>query len=126
MLVRRSKGHAVRAVIERVGGAVRLVRVEPHTGPLPEVAHLVGQVFPDHAAVRRALLAAMSSETGDTLDNVLLSQAAYEQWLGAATRAARARPMPSGELLIWVDLPNGQRVEARIPPGEWTWRRRPS
>jgi len=108
---------------------------------MPEVGHLVGQRFPDLSALRRALVAAMRGDVGGTLDNVLLSRWAYDTWIDRASQAAQslkgagvdpetipdemAKPLPDGSLLIWVDVPNHERVELVVPKGHWTWRKRP-
>jgi DNA-binding transcriptional LysR family regulator len=142
MLVRHSPTRAVLADVEKHGQHYRLVRISPHNGPLPECGHLIGQVFPDLAAIRRALIAAMKGTVGDTLDNVLLSAAAYTAWQETAISAAKrlvaqgmviesipdemAKPLPDGRLLIWVDLPDGQKVELAIAKTDWAWRRRPN
>lgn len=140
--VRKNKSHAVMARVERVDDGLRLLEVEPQQGPMPDVDHLVGALFPDAGAVRRAVLAAMDGVVGDTLDNVLFTRQAYEAVMAAMTRAGSAlrqagipldaigtemaKPLPSGELLVWVDVKGGPRVEVVIPKGEWAWRRRPN
>jgi hypothetical protein len=109
---------------------------------MPEVGHLIGGLFPDIAACRRALLAAMKGHVGDTLDNVLISAAAYAAWLEKAGAAARqmaalgvapnaipdelAKPLPDGSLLVWVDVPALGRVSMLVPKEQWQWKRFPN
>jgi len=136
-VVRHNVSHAVTAVVERNDdGSVRLEGVQPLAGKMPEADHLLGQRFPDLAALRRALVAAMRGVVGDTLDHVLLSKWAYDAWMDRVSRAAEtlvgvepesipdemAKPLPDGGLLIWVDLPAG-RVDLVVPIGHWAWRR---
>ena len=136
-VVRHNVSHAVTAVVERNDdGSVRLEGVQPLAGKMPEADHLLGQRFPDLAALRRALVAAMRGVVGDTLDHVLLSPQAYAAWLERAAQAAAgldgvspdaipdemAKPLPDGSLLIWVDLPAGM-VDLVVPIGHWAWRR---
>jgi hypothetical protein len=132
---------AVLADVERVGENIRLVGVRPLDGEMPEVGHLLGGLFPDVKALRLALVAALKGVVGDTLDNVLLSGRAYAAWQQKAAEAARAlpkgvdpgeipdekaKPLPDGRLLIWVELPGGGRVELAVPKDEWAWRVKPS
>lgn len=142
MKVRHNKSHAVLADVERVGEHLRLLGVRPLDGDMPEVGHLIGAIFPDVAACRNALLAAMKGPVGDTLDNVLLSAAAYAAWLEKAGAAANrmvalgiapdaipdemAKPLPDGSLLIWVDIPQFGRVSMSVPKEHWQWRQRPN
>ena len=139
--VRHNKRRAVWAQTEPAPGGLRLVDVAPLDGPLPEVQHLLGQRFPNIGAVRRALVAAMKGAVGDTLDNVLLSRAAYDAWIRKALQAAnemrgtgvssdtipdeRARERPNGSLEISIDLPTGRRISMIVPKGQWAWRPRP-
>lgn len=142
--VRHNKSRAVLADVRRDARRLTLLALRPLDGPLPEVDHLIDQAFADFDAVRRALLAAMMGEVGDTLDNVSLSAQAYDAWMAKAAAAARtlaasgssidpdsipderAKPLPDGSLLIWVPLPDGARVELVVPKGQWAWRVRPS
>ena len=138
--MRHNASHAVVASVERLpDGGLKLRGIGPLDGPMPDVTHLMGQRFPDLAALRRALVAAMRGDVGGTLDNVLLSRWAYDAWIDRASQAAQsingvapetipdemAKPLPDGSLLIWVDLPSG-RVELTVPKGHWAWRRHPN
>lgn len=143
-LIRLSRARSCIAHWESVEtGDIRLVRVSPDTGPVPDVAHLVGQLFIGLASLRLAVLAAMKGNVGDTLDRVLLSPAAYAAWnkTVAANAAAikkveaadvaripdeRAREISGKRLLIWVDLPTGEKISLIIPPEQWAWRQKPN
>lgn len=118
-------------------GDIRLVRVSPNDGPLPDVGHLVGAQFRDLAGLRLALIAAMKGPVGDTLDRVLITRAAYDRVAGLLREIAarlpagtdpdtipdeRARPISGGRLLVWVDLPTGERASVILEKGEWGWR----
>ena len=140
--VRHNASTAVVASVERLpDGTVKLNGVGPLDGVMPDVRHLLDQRFPNLSALRRALVAAMRGAVGDTLDHVLLSKWAYVAWEEKASQAAQslkgaevdpesipdemAKPLPSGDLLIWVDLPSG-KVELTIPKDHWAWRRHPN
>lgn len=118
-------------------GEIRLLRVSPDQGPLPDVGHLTGPgvVLPDLDALRRAVMAALKGPTGDTLDRVLLSRSVYNRWTALAAEAAktlrdidsptipdeRARAISGGRLLIWVDLPDGGTIKMIVEKEEWAW-----
>lgn len=110
---------------------------------MPDVAHLVGQLFIDLKSLRLAILAAMKGNVGDTLDRVLLSPAAYAAWYktvddnaaaikkveaadGAQIPDERAREISGKRLLIWVDLPTGEKICLILPQKEWAWRQKPN
>ena len=138
----KDKNLSVWAIVRQEGTHLRLERAEPDIGEMPDVSHLVGSLFPDMGALRRSVVAAMTGVTGDTLDHVVLTQVGYEMAVRALAHAAgklegsgispdeipdeQAKSMPDGSLLIWVDLPNGQRIETSIPEKEWAWRKRPN
>jgi hypothetical protein len=142
LLVRHER-RAVRAFLAPDEGCLRLMKLEPVEGPLPEWDHLAGELFLDEDGVRRAVEAALRGAVGDTLDLVRLDEQAYRDWLARAGEAAnrwarsgrlatlsaipdeRARPLPDGSLEIYLDLP-GERVSLIVPPGRWAWRVRPS
>ncbi|HWO07448.1 MAG TPA: hypothetical protein VNM40_02595 [Candidatus Paceibacterota bacterium] len=83
---------------------------------------------------------AKNYQPGDVidLDDVLISPAAYQVWHAVARAAALSgilsgiRPdripieqclwLPSGELEIFVDVPNVGRVSMKIPPDQWAWK----
>lgn len=140
-LIRYSPERAVRVAWEpEPGSGCRLVAVHPVDGPLPDVAHLLAVVFPEELALSNAVRSAMSPHAGDTLDRTLITPEAYQAWLAQAKQAAQvaiargvpvekipdecATALPTGELLIWVDLPEVGRVELKIPATAWTWRQR--
>lgn len=137
--VRHNKSHAVWVDLRATQGGYVLERVRPLDGPLPEYSHLQGETFPDVRSVRLAVLAAMRGVVGDTLDNVRLSMWAYTAWVEVASRAASglgqidpdsipdemAKPLPNGDLLIWVDLPDGNKATLNVPKGHWEWKKKP-
>lgn len=133
---------AVIAHWEDLPHGLRLRRLTAQHGPLPEYEHLIDPrvYFPDLDALKRAVLATMHGPVGDTLDNVLLTERAYNQWMNHAQQALanlktpldpqaipdeRARALPNGCLRIWVDLPNGHTVKLDLPPEDWAWRNGP-
>ena len=78
----------------------------------------------------------MKGPVGDTLDRVLLSRVAYDRWNALATEVAktlpatmdlatipdeRARAISGGRLLIWVDLPDGKKIQLTLEKEEWAW-----
>lgn len=129
---------AVIAHWENTPNGLRLIRLTKKTGPVPDHQHLLGAGrFTDLDALKRAVLAAMAGPVGDTLDRVLLTQAAYQRWMETARAAVatlktpldgnaipdeRASALPDGRLRIWVDMPNGQTIKLDLAPHEWAWR----
>lgn len=106
---------------------------------MPDVVHLMGPgiFLPDLPGLRRAIEAAMRGPVGDTLDRVLLTRSVYDRWIAIAAEAAknlpfgtdtstipdeRARAISGGRLLIWIDLPNQQKVSLILEKDEWAWR----
>lgn len=136
ILVRHNSSNAVNAKIQEVSNGYLLVAVTKKNCLLPQVGHLLGIIFPDIAAIRNSLVAAMK-DVGDTLDHVLLTTAIYIAWQEHAVNMAKkaialgvspedipdemAKALPGGYLLIWVDVPKVGRVELKVPPGEWDW-----
>lgn len=132
-------GRRVAAVLERTGDSWRLERIEKVEGEPPDAGHLIGGVFPDLDAARRAIKAAFKA-SGDTLDNVLIDRESYEAWMELARRAAaslrgvnptdipdeRARALPSGELEIYVEIKGKKKISMKIPAGRWKWRSPPN
>lgn len=133
ILIRHNRRRAVVAHVGPTDTGIRLLRLTPDSGPVPEYGHLSGREFPDMSALRRAVLAAMRGPVGTTLDRVLLSPWAYHSWLKTVEDTdladldpqlipdEQARPISGGRLLIWVDLPNGRKVDLIIPPEHWAW-----
>lgn len=139
ILVRRAPDHAVVAHVSEDGLGVRLLRLTPDAGPVPEWTDLSGRAFPDRPSLRRAIVARMRAlvrrePQATTLDRVLLSRAAYDAWMRVAAETQipdgidpdeipdeQAQEMPDGSLRIFVSLP-GRDVELIVAPGDWARR----
>lgn len=139
VLVRHDRHSAIRATfLPLEGGGLILQKAVGHNGYQADVSHLIGARFPEFAALKLALLASMKAAVGDTLDRVLLSEAAYRSWINmvrskaiALQRAGydcsqipdeQARPTKEGGLLIWVNIPGQERLSMLIPKDQWSWR----
>jgi hypothetical protein len=142
LLIRHAQ-QAARVVVVHEASGFRCLALEPVQGPVPEWNHLAGASFPDLASVHRAVEAVLRGTAGDTLDLIDLAPQAYKDWFAlvqrtvarwrAAGRALdpesipdeQAIPLPDGSLELVVELP-GERLSLVVPPGQWTWRIRPS
>lgn len=126
-----------------LGGLYHVTAIEPYRGEivLEDFNHIIGSLFPDLDAMRRAVISAFSGDVGDTLDNVLLSHKGYTDYMNWVNSLdpdlfknispsdisdERAKPLPDGRLLIWIDILPATRLEKTIDKDDWSWKKRPN
>jgi len=74
-----------------------------------ELIDITPRAFAAYQAFVRRLVRALA-----TIDKITPEEIPDEQ----------AKEQEDGSLLVWIDLPQGKRVEFVIPKGDWAWHNR--
>lgn len=140
-LVRHLSYKAVMAhALIRDDDTLRLIRVTPVDGPVPDLTGLLGAVFPDKSAVRVALTERLRRLPGlgkglDVIGNVLLTCSAWQRWQDVlstevphltekdrARLGVQANVNNDGSLTLFVEMEGSdEEVYLDLPQNEWRW-----